>query len=777
MHGEVGLTAEAGAGKSTLVPWALLHDGRFANGRILHVLPRKLAVMTVAERIARLLGESPGQRVGFRTREATRVSAVTRLEVVTLGVALRMVQSDPTLSDTVCVILDEFHERHWQGDVIWAFLRHVRTELRPDLHVLLCSTHLPPELKLHRIAVPGRQFPVEIIHRPVHLQMPIEEKVAHTILEILPSMENGECLLAFLPGWGEIARCLQLLDARLPTNIECMGLHRASDAAVRKAVFAPVPTDQIRVVVATNLAETSVTLPNVTVVVDSGQERRFLFSPRTGLVHKTTVRISQVSATQRAGRAGRLRPGRAVRLWPISENLVPFAQPEILETDPLPVELELALWGPGAEPYFITPLLSTMRTVAATRLQELGFIDALGRATSRGRQAASWGVHPRISAMLQQAQQFPHAFLHVTACVLAALLEEDVWRPALDPDRVSSWVASLMERGFFRLPEHVRMAIHRLASAAGIRFSPDFIDPNLCARLLCMAYPDRVGRVDASGTRVVFVSGRAARISPCPPGTFVVAPLVDGGDTTGRIQLFEPCTLADVQEGCMLVPQTDVFVEFHGWRVRGKTCVRLGEITLEEKIAIPDTDFLRAAVREQLLYLPPETWLGGRRTRALQLRIRLSCMVYPSEPWPDVNDATLVDTIDQWLLPCVQYREGDILDDALIAQALWEFLNSHQKALLAKTAPEMWTLPSGRRLRVDYSDGQRPRLSSRLQDFFGCKTTPHIGGKPVVVELLSPAGRPVQVTSDLEGFWQNSYPLVRKEMAGRYPKHPWPQNP
>lgn len=778
LHGELGLTAEAGAGKSTLIPWALLQDERFAGGRILHVLPRRLAVLAVAERVARLIGEPPGERVGYRTRESTRVSPDTRLEVVTLGVALRMLQSDPMLEGTVCVILDEFHERHWQGDLIWAFLRHARFEVRPDLRLLLCTTDLPPELELPRMEVPGRQFSVEILHRPPRVGEKVEESVARAILDFVPSLGAGECLLAFLPGWGEISRCLQFVEGRLPADVECFGLHRASEAAVRQSVFTPVAPSRRRVIVATNIAETSLTLPGVTFVVDGGLERRFLFSPRTGLVHKATVRISQVSARQRAGRAGRLQPGKAVCLWAPSENLISFARPEILESDPLPLELELALWGPGAEPHFLTPPAPASRTVAASRLRELGLLDASGRVTPRGRRAAALGIHPRLGAMLLQALESDprDARLHATACLLSVLLEEDVWRSTVDPDRVSSWIASLAAGGFSRLPERVRVAVRRLSDSIGIRFSPSAPDPSLCARLLCTAYPDRVGRVDASGTRAVLVSGRAARIPACAPGTLVVAPFVEGGDATGRILLFEPCELADVLSSGAFSPVTRSSVEFDGWRVYGRTRVFLEEMVLEERIAAPDDAALREAVRERMRDLPPESWLGGPRTRALQLRIRLARTVQPRAGWPDVEDAALLESVDQWLLPRMRYREGEILDDALVAQSLWDFLGGRQK-LLSELAPEFWTLPSGRRVRVDYSDGKRPRMSSRLQDFFGCRETPRIGGEPVVVELLSPAGRPVQVTSDLEGFWQNSYPLVRKEMAGRYPKHPWPPNP
>ncbi len=777
-EGRLGLTAEAGAGKSTLVPLAMLQDARFSGGRILHVLPRRLAVLAVAERVARLRGEAPGDVVGYRTREATRVSARTRLEVVTLGVALRMIQADPTLDGIGCVILDEFHERHWQGDLIWAFVQQVRAEIRPDLRLLLCTTDLPPELDIPRLAVPGRQFPVEIAHRAPPPGERLEESVARTALDLLPSMGGGECLLAFVPGWGEIARCVHELRMRLPADVECIGLSRASQTAVREQVFSPVPPAGRRVVVATNIAETSLTLPGVTAVVDSGLERRFVFSPRTGLVHASTVPISQVSAVQRAGRAGRLRPGRAVRLWPASRELAPFARPEILEADPLPLELELALWGPGAEPYLLTPPPSAARALAAGRLRDLGLLDEGGRVTPRGRDAASLGVHPRLGALLLHAREDarPGAALPATACLLAALLEEDAWRPAQDPDLVSAWIAGLLAGGFSRLPERIRTAVSRLAGAAGIRFSPERVDPDLCAGLLCRAYPDRVGRVDASGMRAVLVSGRAARIVPQPPGTLVVAPFVEGGEATGRILLFEPCTLEDVLAAGARACETRVTVEFDGWRVRGRIRRMLGQMTLEERTAAPDDESLRAAVRERLAGLAPEEWLGGPQTRALRLRIRLASRA-DGRNWPDVEEVALAAAVDEWLLPHVRYREGDVLDDALVARALWESLDGRQKAAVQKHAPEIWVLPSGRRVRVDYDDGIRPRLASKLQDFFGCRATPRIGGEPVVVELLSPAGRPVQVTSDLEGFWKNSYPLVRKEMAGRYPRHPWPVDP
>ncbi|PKN44831.1 MAG: ATP-dependent helicase HrpB, partial [Deltaproteobacteria bacterium HGW-Deltaproteobacteria-17] len=371
----IGLEAEAGAGKSTLVPWDLLSAPGLESARIILVQPRALAVFSLAERIADLLGETPGGTVGYRTREATKVGPKTRLELMTWGVFLRILQDGPELDGVGAVILDEFHERPWQGDLCWAFLREIRALLRPDLRVLFFSTDLPAELREFPVLrVSGRQFPVEITHAPVAAGQPADRAVAAAVRSLLSGLSQG-CLLAFMPGKAEIERCLRELAPLAREGVELHGLHRGADHRVREAVFAPVPPGVRRVVVATNIAETSLTLPDVRAVVDSGLERRFGFSPRTGLSHMTTVRISRLSATQRAGRAGRLGPGTVVRLWPAAEKLDDFPEPEILHADPVPLELELALWGDTTDLKFITPPRAAARAVASSLLRDLGFFD------------------------------------------------------------------------------------------------------------------------------------------------------------------------------------------------------------------------------------------------------------------------------------------------------------------------------------------------------------------------------------------------------------------
>ena len=767
----IGLEAEAGAGKSTLVPWHMLGSPRFAGKRIILVQPRTLAVFSLAERIADLLGETPGATVGYRTREATKVGPKTRLEIMTWGVFLRIVQDSPELDGVGAVILDEFHERHWQGDLCWAFLREIRALLRPDLRVLFFSTDLPAELKdeCPVLRISGRQFPVEITHAPASAGTPADRAVAAAVRTLLPGAEGG-CVLAFLPGKAEIERCLRELAPLSQQGVELFGLHRAADHRVREAVFAPVPAGRRRVVVSTNIAETSLTLPAVRAVVDSGLERRFEFSPRTGLNHMTTVRISQLSATQRAGRAGRLGPGTVVRLWPASEKLDAFPEPEILHADPLSLELELALWGDCADLRFITPPRSASRAVAAALLQDLGFLDDHGHLRERGKKAARMGVHPRLAAMILGAgrRSLP------TAVFLAALLEEDLWS-ARDPERVSLWVPMLLRTS---LPERLERAVSRVAAAAGLHWRPGDVDPALCGSLLVAAYPDRVGRVDpANPKRMVMVSGRAGLLpDPLEPASLAVAVFADGGETSAKVSLYEPCTLDDVLAAGTLAIEKRTTVDFKGWAVTGRTRTLLGQLQLDEKIAAPDRATLQDAVASRLANNGFGDLLLGPKTTAALTRLRLASDFSPAQ-WPACDEPSLLTTVAAWLLPHVKFHQGPILDDALLAHALLAALPPHLAARLKELTPDHLTLPSKRRVRVDYESGPIPVVAARLQDFFGCKKTPQICGKPVLLHLLSPANRPVQITSDLAGFWKNSYPMVRKELAGRYPKHPWPQDP
>ncbi|PKN25598.1 MAG: ATP-dependent helicase HrpB [Deltaproteobacteria bacterium HGW-Deltaproteobacteria-22] len=789
----IGLEAEAGAGKSTLVPWDLLSAPGLETSRIILVQPRALAVFSLAERIADLLGETPGDTVGYRTREATKVGPKTRLEIMTWGVFLRIVQDAPELDGVGAVILDEFHERHWQGDLCWAFLREIRALLRPDLRVLFFSTDLPAQLhEFPVLRISGRQFPVEMVHAPVAVGQPADRAVAAVVRNVITGMNDpaslargGGCVLAFLPGKAEIERCLRELAPLAQQGVELFGLHRGADHRIREVVFAPVPAGRRRVVVATNIAETSLTLPDVKAVVDSGLERRFEFSPRTGLSHMTTVRISQLSATQRAGRAGRLGPGSVVRLWPAAEKLDDFPEPEILHADPLSLELELALWGDTNDLKFITPPRPASRAVASSLLRDLGFLDKTvrtdgagspGRITDRGRKASRMGVHPRLAAMILGAPKRAMP----TACLLAALLEEDLWQ-ARDPERVSLWVPMLLRAS---LPERLQKAVSRVTSAAGIHWRAGDVEPALCGRLLAAAYPDRVGRVDpANPKRLVLVSGRAGLLpDPQEPGSLAVAVFADGGETNAKVSLYEPCTLDDVLATGTLAPEKRTTVDFKGWSVTGRTRTLLGQIQLDEKIAAPDRPTLQAAVAARLSANGFGDLLTGPKTTAALTRLRLASAfsqatsTSPTE-WPVCDDTALLASVADWLLPHVRFVQGPVLDDALMAHALIAALPAHLAVRLKELTPDHLTLPSKRRVRVDYESGPVPVIAARLQDFFGCRKTPQICGKPVLLHLLSPANRPVQVTSDLAGFWKNSYPMVRKELAGRYPKHNWPLDP
>ena len=766
-NAQVGITAEAGAGKSTVIPLALLRQLP-ETSKILMVQPRQLAAISLADRMARLLGETCGQTVGVRTRDITRVGSGTRLELMTWGVFLRILQESPDLPGTSVVILDEFHERHWQGDLGWAFLQEIREILRPDLRVLFLSTHLPENLELVHLHAAGRQFPVHIRHR-VFPEKDCAMAAAQGVLETIREVPSG-CILVFLPGKPEIERCLNRLSELLPQGVELFPLHRKVDATIRQAVFEPTG-GRLRVVAATNIAETSLTLPDVRAVVDTGLERMLIHSPRTGMSHSVTVRISQISATQRAGRAGRVMEGRVLRLWPESETLPAGREPEILRGDPLPMALELALWGDWHNLKFLTPPPAASLQAAGELLRHLGFLDDDSRITDGGKNAARMGIHPRMVAMLQGAR----AGEKPTAELLVALLEEDQWR-SLDPDRVSDWIS-----GMKRLPVAVETALRRLRNrnSGSARESREAFRPEFCAPLLCRAYPDRVARVDPDNPqRAVFVSGRAGLLpEPLQPGSFLVAVITEGGTHSARISLYEPCTLEDILHTGHLSPRTSVQIDIAAdWSVTGRKTTRLGSLVLQEIIASPGPEPLAKAVCARIREKGWQVLPLGPLSLGFLHRARL-VLGYLGEAEPPFDGESLIRDLELWLAPGMRFREGPVLDDRWIADALTKRLPGHLLARLRQLAPEQLVLPSGRRVRVDYGTPETPQVASRLHDFFGCTDTPRICGIPVQVHLLSPAGRPVQVTSDLAGFWKTSYQLVRKEMAGRYPKHKWPENP
>lgn len=807
------LQAPPGAGKSTGVPLALLEHSGYP-GKILMLEPRRIAARSVATRMASSLGEAIGQRVGYRTRLDTKISQHTRIEVVTEGILTRMLQADATLPDVSVVIFDEFHERSLQSDLGLALCMDVQTNLRDDLHLLVMSATLDgaavAKLLGHdNLAAPivtseGLAFPVVTHYRSAaalnrkHWQdHDIARDVAGVVLRALA--ETSGDMLVFLPGQGEIRRVQTLLaDAQLPA-VMVLPLYGELAAAEQDRAIQPGTPDVRKIVLATNIAETSLTIDGIRVVVDSGLERRARFNPATGMNSLELMRISRASADQRRGRAGRTQSGSCYRLWLESEQESMRAQTpaEILESDLLPLTLELAQWGAlqsDALRWLDTPPAASMAQ-ARELLTQLGALNTDGRINAHGRRMAQLAAHPRLAHMLLKARELNLAAL---AIELAALLSErDLLRSrerhrdidarsriealhgaAIANHDVDQPAKQRVVRSAEQIARQLQLKAQRSAGA----------ELNQVGLLLALAYPDRIAQKRDTGNRYLLSNGRGATLdspqSLSQSEYLVVAQLDAAGSSTGdaRIQLAAPISMHDLEVafGDLIVEQQRI-----EWNSREAivTAVRertLGALILEQRrIERPDAQ----RVLQALLVGIRERGLNALAwTPAAQaLRARLAFVqrhdTRAAQPWPLVDDAHLLDHLEDWLAPWLT----DITRHAQLAQvnihdALMALLDWNQQQRLNELAPTHLDVPSGSRIAIDYS-GATPTLSVRLQEVFGMVTTPRVGGVPVLMELLSPARRPVQVTQDLASFWARGYHEVKKDLKGRYPKHYWPDDP
>ncbi|MCE5264382.1 MAG: ATP-dependent helicase HrpB [Deltaproteobacteria bacterium] len=801
-HHLLMLHAEPGAGKTTLVPWRLLAHPALAGAKFLLLQPRRIAARAAAERIAALLGEKLGRTVGLRTRLETIVSPSTRLEVVTEGVLTRIIQNDPALSGYGLVIFDEFHERNLQGDVALAFTWECRAALRRDLRILFMSATPPAEAlraavgEIPVISVPGRSWPVRLFDRPpLKGEMP-GTGAARLAIEARKMLdaEGGGDVLVFLPGFREIRQAREeLLRMRPHLGPEVAILHGRLPPEEQRRLLATPSGASRRIILATNVAETSLTIPGVRAVVDSGLERRVRFHPRTGMDHWETVEISAASATQRQGRAGRLGPGICLRWYRSADPRKSFSPPEIMEADLAAVVLETAFWG-AATPLdltWITPPPAGALKQAAALLEELGLVDGRGRITDDGRLAARMGLHPRLGRMVMKAGE--RGWL-ATAAVAAAILEESDPLKGDDPDfrdRLSAWAAwAAGARNDLRPDAGPRIAreaerIVRAAGAAEGTIHTAEVDPSLAGRLLVLAYPDRAAqRVGPGGieaaTRLVLATGRGARIKGAlGQEEFLVVADLDGGETEARVFLAAPVSRADVESGLAGPVATSLLFSWEGWTPRTRAEVRVGRLLLGDKRgAVPSPADIRQAARERLAREGLETLPWNDAARRFRARCLFVGRCGRDEGWPDFSSAALWDDLDQWLFPFGHWEGGRAVFTAeSLFQALAGRLGWERRRALDEAAPEAWLLPSGTRKRIDYEAGDVPVLAARLQEFFGCRETPLLCGRPLTLHLLSPAGRPVQITEDLDGFWERSYPAVKKELMGRYPRHHWPDDP
>ncbi len=785
------LQAPPGAGKTTGVPLALLGEPWLGGRGIVMLEPRRLAARAAARRMATLLGERPGETVGYRVRHESVVGPRTRILVVTEGVLTRMLQSDPALERFGLVVFDEFHERSIHADLGLALTIHSRSLLREDLRILVMSATLeggPVSTLLGGVPVvtsEGRSHAVEVRHRSRRAGAKLESQVAAVVREALEA-DQGD-VLVFLPGAGEIRRVAALLGE---VDADVIPLHGNLPPEQQDRAILPSPPGARKVVLATSIAETSLTIEGVGVVVDSGLSRVPRYSPRTGMTRLATVRVSLASAEQRRGRAGRLAPGVGYRLWSLQEHaaLPARSSPEILEADLAPLALDLAAVGvpDPSELRWLDPPPAAAFAQARSLLVQLGALDASGRLTRHGAAMARLALHPRLSHMVMKATELQERAL---ACELAALLtERDLLRrmegvpeaeirTRLDLLR-GTVVRGDVDREALRRARAEAAACRRAGAGQGVGS-----DGNV-GGLLSMAYPDRVAqRRQGTSGRFLLRNGLGVFLDPqsLSAEEYLVACELEGRGPESRILLAASIGLEEIRTLFANDIEKEEVVEWdrETRAVLARRRERLGAIVLRET-AISRPDPMRVAealfqgVRSEGLDVLP--WSeGARRTRE-----RISFVRSLERNWPDVSDAALGETLEQWLGSRV--RGASKLSDlgqVDLAAALLDLLSWEQRAALDRLAPTHLVVPSGSRLSVDYRDPAQPVLAVRLQEMFGQTETPRVGGGkiPLTLHLLSPAGRPVQVTRDLAGFWRTTYFDVRKDLKGRYPKHPWPDDP
>jgi len=799
------LHAPPGAGKTTLVPLILLDAPWLAGRRILVLEPRRLATRAAARRMAEMLGEAVGETVGYRTRLDTRVSAATRIEVVTEGILIRLIQDDPALDGVGLVIFDEFHERSLDADLGLAFTLEARRALREDLRLLVMSATLDGDAVARLlggapvISSAGRSFPVVVRHleRPTDR---LETAVAAVIRRALVEEEGS--VLVFLPGGAEIRRVGRLLaEAELDPGIIIAPLYGDLPQGAQDEAIRPPPAGRRKVVLATPIAETSLTIEGIRVVIDSGLMRVPRFEPRSGMTRLETVRVSQASAEQRRGRAGRLAPGLCYRLWPEAEQaqLRPFSVPEILEADLAPLALELARWG-SADPAALAWLDAPPGAVYAQArelLRNLAALDSAGRITAHGREMATLGLHPRLAHMVLAARR--HGRGRLAAAIAALLGERDILKTAPGQrDADLRWRVELLheQARSSALPRGVsleRGALERARQAARqferqLRLSgKDALDPRDSGRVLALAYPDRVAQRRAgSHGQFLLSNGRGAELPAADPlaaEEFLAVADLDGEKRVARIFLAAPLLRAEIEEDFAGSVETGETVAWDSRAagVLARRQQRLGALVLkDEPLAGPPAERVSAAMLDGIRALGIGALPWTREAESLRQRVLFLRRLDAPGDWPDLSDAALLTALEEWLAPhLVGVTRQAQLDRLDLAALLRQLLSWEQQQALDRLAPTHVAVPSGSRVPIDYGVGEVPMLAVRLQELFGAKETPAVAGGrvPLLLHLLSPAGCPLQVTRDLGGFWTGSYPAVRSEMRGRYPKHPWPVDP
>jgi ATP-dependent helicase HrpB len=782
------LVAPPGAGKTTRVPLALLDAPWMGNKKIIVLEPRRIAARASAERMALTLGERVGETVGYRVRFGSKVSRATRIEVVTEGIFSRQILDDPELSGIAAVLFDEFHERSLDADLGLALARDAQTGLREDLRILVMSATLDGArvAKLLGdapvVASEGRAYPVETRYLGRKPDLQIERQMADAIAMALRADPGS--VLAFLPGAAEIRRTQNFLGERVhDAGIEIVPLFGALDAAVQDRAIQPAPKGGRKVVLATSIAETSLTIEGVRIVVDSGVARVPRYEPDIGLTRLETVRASRAAVDQRRGRAGRTEPGVCYRLWdePQTASLAAYTQPEILSADLSSLVLDLAQWGvsdPASLAFLDSPPAPALNE-ARTLLRELGALDADGRITAEGKSLRALALPPRLARMIVDSHRLGAG--REAAEIAAVLTERGLGGDSVDLDaRLDQFRRDRSQRA-----TSARQLAQRWASqVAATEGKPASDDAPSTGVMLAFAFPDRVARNRGNGS-FVLANGRGAAVdqaSALARTPYIAVAELTGTAANGRILLAAPILQSDIElrfaDG--IENADEISFDRASMALRARRKRTLHAITLSEApmALTPSAETARVLadglIAVGLDKLPWSKPLKQWRDRVMFLRKA------EGDDWPDLSDDALAAQCETWLVPALfdktslkEFSAGD-LSDALMTLLPWEL-----RARLEHEAPTHFEAPTGTQLPIDYEAEQGPTIAVRLQELFGLNTHPSIakGAVPLVLELLSPAHRPVQVTCDLPGFWRGSYAAVRSDLRGRYPRHPWPEDP
>jgi len=775
------LVAEPGAGKTTRVPLKLLDAEWLRGQKIVMLEPRRLAARNAAHRMAETLGEEVGQTVGYTVRLERRVSAGTRIEVVTEGILTRRLQQDPELSGTGLVIFDEFHERSLDADLGLALTLDIQRGLRDDLKILVMSATLDAaRVAAHLgdapvIDAPGRVFPVETRHLDKAQRQTISADAVRAVHRALD--ETDKSILVFLPGEAEIRRTEEALHSSgLPRNTVVRPLYGAMGFAEQDAAIRPSPAGERKVVLATTIAETSLTIDGIGAVIDTGFKRVPRFDPASGMTALETIRVSLASADQRRGRAGRLGPGIGYRLWPEAETraLKPHDEPEIFVADLAPLVLELAAWGvtePKSLPWLDPPPPAPFAQ-AQDLLKRLEALDGENKITAMGKQMVRLPLHPRLAHMVVKGRS-------ALAADLAAMLSE---RDGLPRDAGVDIAARLSAlRGGAR--DRIRQSAKQIRQIAGLKDEESDVSPGV---LIAYAFPDRIAQ-RRGGDRRYRLSGGGGAVLPehdaLVTQDFLAVATTDGASGDQKIFLAAPLSLREIEEhfGDQIEARDGVFWDSRAKAVSAAKSRRLGALVLEEK---PSTSADPALIAEAMaegvrdMGLAALPWTDG--AKALRARAMFLRRLYPEEGWPDLSDEALLAGLGAWLMPYLAGISRRAHLERLDMHQIIQSMIPHELARkMDRLAPVRIEVPSGADVRIDYETDGDPVLRVRLQEMFGLARTPAIaeGRSPLRIELLSPAGRPLAVTQSLETFWTNGYPSVRSDMRGRYPKHAWPEDP